>query len=98
MDALLRAGLVNALTATAVGLAVLALGRFCRRPALLHALWLLVLLKLITPPLWDVPVPRPTVTGAAAAVPHAPAEDTPVPPTPVSPEKPAAGAVPLTTT
>jgi beta-lactamase regulating signal transducer with metallopeptidase domain len=52
MDALVWAGLANAVLAA--GLAILAalLGRlFHRRPALVHALWLLVLLKLVTPPL-----------------------------------------------
>src|SRR5207249_8996097 len=27
-----------------------------RRPALVHSLWLLVLLKLLTPPLWPIPL------------------------------------------
>src|SRR5262249_33629977 len=31
--------------------------RLCRRPALAHALWLLVLLRLVAPPLWVVPLP-----------------------------------------
>jgi beta-lactamase regulating signal transducer with metallopeptidase domain len=40
----------------ATGLALVAAGFswFCRRPALNHCLWLLVLLKLITPPFWPV--------------------------------------------
>jgi hypothetical protein len=44
----------------AAGLAVLALGAgWLRRPALAHALWVLVMLKLLTPPVWRVPVPAP---------------------------------------
>src|SRR3954469_6555305 len=38
-----------------------------RRPALRHGLWLLVLLKLVTPPLWWVPV-EPTPRGTLAAL------------------------------
>ena len=52
--------------AMASGLAVLAVlaGRFSRRPALVHSLWLLVLLKLITPPLVPLQiVPWPDFTA-----------------------------------
>jgi beta-lactamase regulating signal transducer with metallopeptidase domain len=54
VEPLLQLGLSNALVAT--GLAVLAAGFtwWCRRPAVSHCLWLLVLLKLITPPFWPV--------------------------------------------
>jgi beta-lactamase regulating signal transducer with metallopeptidase domain len=57
MDTLLHVGFSNAVLAT--GLAALAAGVtcVCRRPALAHALWLLVLLKLLTPPLVPIPVP-----------------------------------------
>jgi beta-lactamase regulating signal transducer with metallopeptidase domain len=41
-------------------------GRFCRRPAVMHGLWLLVLLKLITPPLIDVPVLGPQTAAMSA--------------------------------
>jgi bla regulator protein BlaR1 len=61
MEALVRAGLANAavVTVAAVLVALLALlaARVLRRPAVAHALWLVLLLKLLTPPLWDVPVP-----------------------------------------
>ncbi len=40
-----------------LALAALAISRIFRRPALSHALWLIVLLKLITPPLWNVALP-----------------------------------------
>jgi bla regulator protein blaR1 len=53
-----RAALSNALAATVLALLVACLGRvLSRRPALMHCLWLLVLLKLITPPLFEVPIP-----------------------------------------
>jgi beta-lactamase regulating signal transducer with metallopeptidase domain len=62
MEPLLHVGLSNALLAAL--LAVLAAGAACvlRRPALLHSLWLLVLLKLVTPPLVRVPLPWPDDT------------------------------------
>ena len=58
METLLNLGLANAASATVLALLVAASGRLLsRRPAVLHCLWLLVLLKLVTPPLWDVPMP-----------------------------------------
>jgi beta-lactamase regulating signal transducer with metallopeptidase domain len=52
--------LSNAVTATFLAFVVACLGRvLARRPAVLHCLWLLVLLKLVTPPLYEVPVPWP---------------------------------------
>jgi beta-lactamase regulating signal transducer with metallopeptidase domain len=58
---LLRVGLGNAAAATALALVAWLVCRLLRgrRPAIAHALWLLVLLKLITPPLWTLPVPWP---------------------------------------
>jgi beta-lactamase regulating signal transducer with metallopeptidase domain len=61
----LHAGLSNAVTATFLALLVACLGRFlARRPAVLHCLWLLVLLKLVTPPLYEVPIPWPKILAA----------------------------------
>jgi bla regulator protein BlaR1 len=59
MEALLEVGLGNAAMAgvLAVGVALLAWGT--KRPALAHALWLVVLAKLLTPPIWTVGVPMP---------------------------------------
>ena len=56
MDTLLHAGLSNALMAAVLALPAAAVARLGRRPALAHALWLLVLLKLITPPLIPIPI------------------------------------------
>jgi beta-lactamase regulating signal transducer with metallopeptidase domain len=54
----LTLGLANAAAATLLALFVTGAGRILlRRPAVLHCLWLLVLLKLVTPPLFEVPVP-----------------------------------------
>ena len=57
MDVLLHAALNNAGWSVALALAVAAGARLWRRrPAVAHALWLLVLLKLVTPPLVPVRV------------------------------------------
>src|SRR5438105_3710854 len=59
MDTLLCLGLGNALVATALAGLAAAAGRLCRRPALRHGLWLLVLLKLLTPSFLPAPLPWP---------------------------------------
>jgi beta-lactamase regulating signal transducer with metallopeptidase domain len=59
MGELLTVGLMNAAAATLLALGVTVVGCVCRRPAVMHALWLLVLLKLVSPPLWSVPVSWP---------------------------------------
>jgi bla regulator protein blaR1 len=70
---LFRAGVSNAVSATLLALVVAGLSRpLARRPAILHALWLLVLLKLVTPPLYELPIPWPSSSrtldrGQAAA-------------------------------
>src|SRR6516164_9520251 len=61
MDTFLDMGLSNALVAGMLVLVIGIFGRVWRRPTLLHSLWLVVLLKLITPPLWPVPVTWPAL-------------------------------------
>ena len=57
MATILQIGLENAGTATALAILAGVLGLTLKsRPALRHCLFLLVLLKLVTPPLWRVPV------------------------------------------
>src|SRR5208283_4719543 len=56
MESLVNALLSNALVATGLALAPLVVSRFGRSPALVHSLWLVVLLKLVTPPLVQVPL------------------------------------------
>jgi beta-lactamase regulating signal transducer with metallopeptidase domain len=51
VERLVEIGLSNALMAAALALVAVLVGLLCRRPALVHALWLLVLVKLVTPPL-----------------------------------------------
>ncbi len=65
METLYRAGLSNAVSATVLAVVVACVGRLIgRRPAVMHCLWLVVLLKLITPPLYEVPVPWPKAPAA----------------------------------
>ena len=56
---LLRIGLSNAAAAAVLALVALAAGLLVRKPALTHGLWVLVLLKLISPPLWTIPLHLP---------------------------------------
>ena len=59
MPTILHIALENAAVATALACLVAALAWPLRgRPAVRHALWLLVLLKLLTPPVWGVAMPE----------------------------------------
>jgi beta-lactamase regulating signal transducer with metallopeptidase domain len=68
-------GLMNAAMAMPLAVVAFAIGRYSRRPALAHILWVVVLLKLLTPPLVQVPIgwqldltlvsQQPTVDAAA---------------------------------
>ncbi len=57
MDAVLAVCLSNAVIATLLAVLAFLIGGLVRRPALNHALWSLVLIKLITPPLVPLSVP-----------------------------------------
>ena len=59
MDMLLHAALSNAAMAIVLAPIISLFGRFSRRPALVHSLWLILFLKLLTPPLWPVPFSWP---------------------------------------
>ncbi|HYV34232.1 MAG TPA: M56 family metallopeptidase, partial [Gemmataceae bacterium] len=59
METLLQIGLSNALVATLLAVFVALVSRVCRRPAVVHTLWLLVLLKLVTPSPLVLPVSLP---------------------------------------
>lgn len=56
MGTLLELGLTNALMAAGLALVAVLAGKVYRRPALMHALWLLVLIKLLLPPYYRWPV------------------------------------------
>ncbi|MDB5305231.1 MAG: antirepressor regulating drug resistance protein, partial [Phycisphaerales bacterium] len=72
MEALLRIGLTNAIAAAVLAALAAGAARVVRRPALTHALWVLVLIKLLTPPIWTIPMQR-WLAPAAPAVPAHPA-------------------------
>jgi uncharacterized protein (TIGR03067 family) len=57
MDYLLEVALSNAIVVTGMAIVVYLVTRLVRNPALCHGLWLLVLVKFITPPLAFVPLP-----------------------------------------
>src|SRR5437879_6018265 len=58
METALRIGLTNIVVAALIALLAAGASLIRSRPALAHALWLLVLLKLLTPPLWGVKIDR----------------------------------------
>jgi beta-lactamase regulating signal transducer with metallopeptidase domain len=62
---LVEFGLGNAVAAAALALVAAGVSRLFRRPALTHTLWVLVLLKLLTPPL--VPLAMPWFEGGRDA-------------------------------
>jgi beta-lactamase regulating signal transducer with metallopeptidase domain len=59
MNVVLQTALSNALAAALLALVVWAIARLWKSAALRHALWLLVLVKLVTPPLLPVPISLP---------------------------------------
>lgn len=73
MSTLLEIALSNLLMAAALAVPAVLAGWWGRRPALTHGLWLLVLLKLVTPPIYRVPIavlepaPEPVVMVQAPA-------------------------------
>ncbi|HEY7426255.1 MAG TPA: M56 family metallopeptidase [Gemmataceae bacterium] len=89
MDDLLNIALSNAVVAAVLALVAAAAGALCRRPALVHGLWLLVLLKLVTPPLLRIPVAWPTALESVQAPVAASAMEAPISETTSSsPEQP----------
>jgi beta-lactamase regulating signal transducer with metallopeptidase domain len=89
VDDLVRLGLLSGVLVVPLALLAAGVGRFARRPALAHGLWLLVLLKLVTPPFLAVPIPRPGDPPPAAPEPMPVAADPPPvePPPPIPPIK-----------
>ena len=68
MAMLLEAALSNAAIAAVLAVFALAASRRWKHPALAHALWVLVLVKLVTPPIIHVPVTWSFVADKPAAV------------------------------
>ena len=88
MNVLWTVGLSNVAVALVLAGLAHAAGRYGRRPALTHGLWLLMFLKLLTPPLFSVPVIRtPAPASAVAAAPVVAGQFVParVDPTPEAP-------------
>jgi beta-lactamase regulating signal transducer with metallopeptidase domain len=74
MNDLMDIGLTNAASALILALAALLIAPRLRRPQLVHALWLVVLLDLLTPPIVRIGIlPRiaqaPSIAAASATVP-----------------------------
>jgi bla regulator protein blaR1 len=86
MRTLLEYALANAAAATALALVALAVGFVVRRPAVRNALWVLVLVRLVLPPVWTVPLPvpieQPVEIASTVADPIPPAPE----PTPIEDE------------
>ena len=59
MATFLEWAFANLVVAAILAMPAAVAGWWGRRPAITHALWLLVVVKLITPPLFDYPIPLP---------------------------------------
>jgi beta-lactamase regulating signal transducer with metallopeptidase domain len=68
VERLLQIGLSNAAVSAGLALLAVAMSRVLRRPALAHALWVLVLLKLITPPLHIIPIEWPAMASESTEI------------------------------
>ena len=69
MNALFQITMVNAACAAILAPLVALAGRYVRRPAVLHALWIVVLLQLFMPPVVEVGLlPRPAPLERATPV------------------------------
>jgi len=66
-DFLVRMGLSNAFLSLALAIAATVVGAGTKRPQLVHMLWLLVFVKLVTPPIVTVPVVTIPADGGAAS-------------------------------
>ena len=77
MRTLLEYAVANAAAATALALVALVVGLVVRRPAVRHALWVLVLVRLVLPPVWTVPVPVPVEEPEPAEIASAIVDPTP---------------------
>src|SRR5437868_6658575 len=83
MMTFLHVALANLAVATLLAVLAVLAGRFSRRPALVHSLWLLVLLKMITPPLVPlriIPWPeQPAVEESEPVADRPPEAESPTP-------------------
>jgi len=65
IDTLLQIGFSNTCTALLLGVVAVVVGTRANRPQLVHMLWLLVFIKLVTPPLMNIPVLPDLATDAS---------------------------------
>ena len=75
MNAFWETVISNALLLTVLAVGVALLGRIWRNPIGLHFLWVLVLLKFVTPPLMTVAIPLPVRQAALASAAHHASQD-----------------------
>jgi len=68
MNTLLEVSLTNALFATLLAVVALLITRVWRHPAIVHALWIIVLVKLVTPPLVAISWQWPSASAAPSVV------------------------------
>jgi beta-lactamase regulating signal transducer with metallopeptidase domain len=68
--ALLQIGLVNAVLATLLACLAALITRKVRHPALIHWVWIIVLFKLVAPPVFEVPIEVPFPMASACAPAH----------------------------
>src|SRR5947209_3713701 len=82
MESLVHGMLSNAAAVAVLAVAVALAGRLWRRPALIHSLCLLAMLKLVTPPIVSLPLPMPVPSDAtrpaASPGPVPPVDDEPI--------------------
>ena len=57
MNTILEIALSNIVVAAGLAFVALLITRWWKNPHVAHLMWLLVLAKLVTPPLWQVPLP-----------------------------------------
>ena len=68
MHRILELGAGNAATVAILAVAVYTFSRFYWRPAVVHTLWVLLFVKLLTPPLAEVPIPTQRISAAWQAL------------------------------
>jgi beta-lactamase regulating signal transducer with metallopeptidase domain len=77
MESLVHGILSNAAAVTVLAVVLALAGRLCRRPALIHSVCLLAMLKLVTPPVVSLPVPGVASWSADSPAPVLPDPDDP---------------------
>ena len=87
IDRFIEIALANAGSALILAAAAYLSGRYLRRPTVTHALWVLVLVRLLVPPIWELPLRPAAPASPPMAVPAAAVA--PMPSTPATVIEPA---------